>query len=226
VTGHRTWAVVPSNGRPMLDDLIDSLKEQVYDVIVVANNWRRSEPAHCLESLGLPVVVAEGGEDRNISRWWNIGVDLAAQHAGWLGDTEWNTVVVNDDVIVPEGWVESMSTAMRSTPAVLAYPDQCGGQQQILHTKAEPIDLRQRITGYAFMLRGETGLRADESLVWWFGDDDVDWTARERGGALLVPGVPVRHRAPDVQTNASPELTAQAGRDRQTFITKWGKAPH
>lgn len=210
----------------MLDDLIDSLKEQAYDVIVVANNWQRPDPAGWLESSGLPVVVAEGGDDRNISRWWNIGLDLVAQHAGWMGATEWNVLVVNDDVVCPPGFVDTLAERMRATSAVLAYPDQAGGRQEILHTEAAPVPLSQRITGYAFMLRGESGLRADESMAWWFSDDSLDWEARERGGALLVPGIPVQHRAPDVQTNASPELTAQAGRDRQTFINRWGKAPH
>jgi hypothetical protein len=210
----------------MLDDLIGSLKEQVYDVIVVANNWQRSDPADWLESSGLPVVVAEGGDDRNISRWWNLGLDLVAQHAGWMGATEWNALVVNDDVVCPPGFVDALAARMRATSAVLAYPDQAGGRTEILHTQAAPVPLSQRITGYAFMLRGESGLRADESMAWWFSDDSIDWEARERGGALLVPGIPVEHRAPDVQTNASPELTAQAGRDRQTFINRWGKAPH
>lgn len=221
----RTWAVVPSNGRPMLDDLIDSLKGQVYDVIVVANNWQRPDPADWLESSGLPVVVAEGGDDRNISRWWNIGLDLAAQHAGWMGVTEWNALVVNDDVVCPPGFVDVLSERMRATSAVLAYPDQAGGRTEVLHTAPGPAPLSQRIAGYAFMLRGEAGQRADESLVWWAGDDDIDWSARQQGGALLVPGIPVEHRAPDVQTNASPALTAQAGRDMGTFAAKWGARP-
>ncbi|MFB6776479.1 glycosyltransferase family 2 protein [Streptomyces sp. NPDC056352] len=210
----------------MLDDLIDSLREQVYDVVVVANNWGRSQPANLLESSGLPVIVAEDGDDRNISRWWNIGLDLVAQHAAWLGDTEWNVAVLNDDTIVPPGWVDALSAAMRSTTAVLAYPDQCGGQQQILHTKAEPVDLRQRITGYAYMLRGEAGLRLDESMAWWYSDDSLDWEAREKGGSLLVPGIPVQHRCPNESTEARPELQEQAARDRETFIAKHGKAPH
>jgi hypothetical protein len=210
----------------MLNDLIDSLKGQVYDVVVVANNWERTEDPRVLEFAGLPVVVTEGGDDRNISRWWNIGLDLVAQHAAWLGDTEWNALVVNDDVVCPPNLAEVLGTAMRSTTAVLAYPDQCGGQQQILHAKAEPVDLRQRITGYAYMLRGEAGLRLDESMAWWFSDDDLDWRAREAGGSLLVPEIPVEHRAPNAQTNARPELSAQAGRDRETFIAKWGRAPH
>lgn len=222
----RAWAVVPSNGRPELDDLIASLVHQVYDVIVVANNWQRDDDPILLETLGLPVQVVRGSDELNISRWWNLGLNTVAKHAAWLDDTEWDVLVVNDDAVCPPGLVEALSGAMRSTTAVLAYPDQFGGQQQILHTVAEPVPLQQRITGYAWMLRGETDLRVDESMAWWFSDDDMDWRARQAGGAVLVPGTPVQHRAPDVQTNARPELLAQAGRDRQTFIDRWGKAPH
>ncbi|MCX5253647.1 NTP transferase domain-containing protein [Streptomyces canus] len=225
MSGSRAWAVVPSNGRPMLDDLIASLVDQVYDVIVVANNWDRPEPPDALETLGLPVQVVDGGDERNISRWWNRGLDMAAQHAGWRGDTEFDVLVVNDDVICPSGLVETLGGRMRGRGAAMAYPDQAGGQQEILHTQAGPVPLSQRITGYAFLLRGEAGLRADESMAWWFSDDSLDWEARERGGSLLVPGVPVQHRAPDVQTNARPELQEQACRDRETFISRWGKAP-
>jgi hypothetical protein len=114
---------------------------------------------------------------------------------------------------------------MRTTAAILAYPDQHKGHRQILHTRAEPIPLTQRITGFAYMLRGEAGLRLDESIAWWYSDDDLDWTARERGGALLVPGLGVEHRDPNGSTNARRELQEQAARDRQTFANKWGRTP-
>jgi hypothetical protein len=204
----------------MLDDLIASLADQVEDVIVVANNWQRSH-----QLTGPPVQVADGGDDQNISRWWNVGLDIVAGHAHWAGDGEWNALVVNDDVVCPPGFVDTLSERMRATSAVLAYPDQAGGRTEILHTEAAPVPLSQRITGYAFMLRGETGLRADEDFVWWAGDDDLGLQAQAAGGALLVPGIPVQHRAPDVQTNASPELTAQTCRDMDTFLTKWGVRP-
>ncbi|MEU1088979.1 hypothetical protein ABZ401_19450 [Streptomyces sp. NPDC005892] len=199
---------------------------QVYSVVVVTNNWERPESPDILETTALPVDVTEVGNDQNISSWWNAGLDLVADHASWLGDTEWNVAVLNDDVVAPPGWTDALSAAMRSTRAVLAYPDQFGGQQQILHTRAEPVDLRQRITGYAYMLRGEAGLRLDESMAWWYSDDDLDWRARERGGSLLVPGIPVQHLHPNESTEASPALQEQADRDRQTFITRWGRAPH
>ncbi len=225
---HRA-AVIPTRDRhDMLADCINSVIDQVDRIIVVDNG---SVPAIDPDQwYGQHVSVWSLPMDPpNISRLWNFGLDAAlgaAQAATPAGvSAQWDVAVLNSDVVVPPGWIETLSTAMRSTAAVLAYPDQHGGQQQILHTKAEPIDLRQRITGYAFMLRGEAGLRLDESMAWWASDDDIDWTARERGGALLVPGIPVEHRAPNISTNERPELAAQAGRDMETFEKKWGKRP-
>lgn len=216
-----TFAVIPSNGRPVLDDCLAAIGKQVDATLLIANDWQR------LPGVDAPntyVTVYYG--DPNISRWWNHGLNKAAALARSRSHDEWNVAIINDDAIVAPGWVETLSTAMRSTTAVLAYPDQCGGQQHILHTVAGPVDLRQRITGFVFMLRGEAGLELDESMVWWYGDDDLDWTARGKGGSLLVPGIPVQHLHPNESTNARPELAAQAGRDRETFIAKWGRAPH
>lgn len=218
------FAVVPSNGRPVLDECLAALGDQVDTVILIGNNWQRETG---VRSYGAFVMNGyEDDEACNISRWWNRGLGVAARLASYRDCAEWDVVVLNDDAIVPGGWVGTLSERMRAGSAAMAYPDQAGGQQEILHTVPDPVPLSQRITGYAFMLRGESDLQADESLAWWYGDDDLDWQARQQGGALLVPGIPVEHRAPNEQTAASPELTAQAGRDRQTFITKWGKAPH
>jgi hypothetical protein len=219
------YAVVPSNGRPFLDDLLASLVGQADEILVVANNWQRQEGAHVLRRNGAPIGVLIGPDERNISRWWNLGLDAFAERAHSCGEPEWDVLVVNDDVVCPASLIDTLSSRMRTTTAVLAYPDQAGGWEEILHTEPEPVPLNQRITGYAFLLRGEAGLRADEDLVWWAGDDALDWSARQQGGALLVPGVPVQHRAPDVQTNADAELTAQAGGDMGTFVAKWGARP-
>lgn len=214
-------AVIPTRDRhDLLHDCIHSVIDQVDRVIVLDNLSQPPidpEPWH-----GKAGVVSLPIDPPNISTLWNVGIALADASSP---TDEWDIAVLNSDVVVPPGWIDTLSAAMRSTTAVLAYPDQFGGRQQILHTKAEPIDLRQRITGYAFMLRGEHGLRFDEDLAWWFGDDAADWTAREQGGALLVPGIPVEHRAPNISTHERPELLAQTGRDRETFRKKWGVTP-
>jgi GT2 family glycosyltransferase len=231
VTGPHRVAVIPTRDRPdMLYDCVNSVIDQVDHVFIIDN---ASHPPADHEQWpdtvdGRPrVMSARVDEDPpNLSRLWNLGLALADNAAWGRAATAWDIVVLNDDVMVPPGWVAALSTAMRETTAVLAYPDQFGAGRRILHTEPGPVDLRTRITGYAFMLRGEAGLRLDETFAWWYGDDDLDWRARQHGGALLVPGIPVRHRAPDAQTNARPELLAQAARDRQAFAAKWGRTPH
>lgn len=217
-------AVIPARDRhDMLADCINSVVDQVDSVIVIDN---LSDPPIDPEPWGGKVGVAALPIDPpNISTLWNVGIALADSQAHRAGAEAWDIAVLNSDVVVPTGWFGGLSVAMRSTTAVLAYPDQHGGTRQILHTRAQPIDLRQRITGFAFMLRGEHGLRFDESLAWWFGDDDGDWRAREEGGALLVPGIPVQHRDPNGAMRDRPELRTQAARDRQTFLAKWGRTP-
>jgi GT2 family glycosyltransferase len=200
-----------------------SIVDQVDSILVVDNLSTPPidpEPWH-----GRVGVVSLPIDPPNISTLWNVGISLADAQAHRAGAAQWDIAVLNSDTVIPTGWMGHLSTAMRSTTAVLAYPDQHGGTQQILHTRAAPIDLRQRITGYAYMLRGETGLRLDESMAWWFSDDDLDWTAREHGGALLVPGTAVEHRCPNGSMYERPELHEQAGRDRATFEAKWGRTP-
>lgn len=217
-------AVIPARNRhDLLADCINSVVDQVDSVLVVDNLSTPPidpEPWH-----GKVGAVSVPIDPPNISTLWNVGISLADAQAHRVGAARWDIAVLNSDTVIPTGWMGHLSTAMRSTTAVLAYPDQHGGTQQILHTRAAPIDLRQRITGYAYMLRGEAGLRLDESMVWWASDDDIDWRAREQGGALLVPGLAVEHRCPNVSTNERPELQAQAGRDMETFEKKWGKRP-
>jgi hypothetical protein len=76
---------------------------------------------------------------------------------------------------------------------------------------------------WAFILRGEVGLRADEKFGWWWGDTDLDWQACAAGGVLLLPGpVPANTLANSTTVGA---LAEQAGRDGQYFTAKWGRRP-
>lgn len=218
-------AVIPTRNRhDLLADCIASIEDQVDRVIVVDN---LSDPPIDIDPWHRKIRVVWAPMDPpNISVLWNTGLGLAAGAAHCANAERWDVAVLNSDVVVPPRWADALSTAMRATTAVLAFPDQHGGTRQILHTEPGPVDLRQRITGYAYLLRGETGLRLDESMAWWYSDDDIFWRACESGGALLVPGLEVEHRAPNSSMHERPALAEQAGRDRQTFIAKWGKAPH
>ena len=152
----------------------------------------------------------------NISAMWNHGIRRARTLAAMNGH-EYDVAVLNDDMIVPPSWFTTITDAMRRHNA---------GAGCMNGTMAEVVTHRPgdttlpRMTGYGFILTPP--LEADERFQWWYGDNDLDWQARERGGVVHVPGV-VEHRHPDSTTTGV--LAEVAGADRERFIDKWGRAP-
>jgi len=214
-----TWAVIPTRGRP--DDVracIASVMPQLRGGVVVVDN--NDEPDEDLGKLDGVFAIHRPGQPPNLSVLINAGINAAEDLLPCEEKCPWNAAFLNDDVEVPEGWVESVATAMRSTPAVLAYVDRISRSEQTLYTD-RPATQWDSMTGWACMIRGELGLRWDESLRWWYADTDLDWRCRELGGVLAVPGPHPIHKHPSAQTFASFELSAQAHQDEITFNAKW-----
>jgi len=169
----------------------------------------------------LTIVIDRGGRPPNLSKIWNAGLIACAQDAKRMGCDKWDVAILNDDAIIPEGWYEAVSHKMREMRVAAA----CSGAvaMPVLHTHAGPVDLATRMQGYAFLLRGELGLRANEDLHWYFTDDYLDWESRKLGGMVMVPGFPVDHLFPNGQMTA--ELQAQCAIDAQTFVDLYGMRP-
>lgn len=221
MTAPGRYAVIPTRDRPAdLAVVVTALHRQDVDTIVVDNNPSFSPhtlpPAMCL-------VIVDGEQPPNLSRLWNLGIEAAAKEAASAGHTEWDVAVVNDDAVIPDGWFDACSAAMRRTGAAAACSDPHGRLTAPL-LKTEPDgDPYTRMCGWAFLLRGEAGLRADEQLRWWYGDTDLDWAARAAGGMVIVPGHPVGNLYANSTTVGV--LAEQAGRDRGAFAAKHGSAP-
>lgn len=219
------WAVIPSrNRREQLTSLARQLVRDGVSVVVVDNGY---DPPLTMEGGSLPWTVIQCHDDPpNISRLWNVGL----RHVARVSETidyddlgDYCVAVLNDDIVIPDRFVSRLANALAQTGGAVAYPDQHGFGQTLKHEYAGPISLYRRMTGYAFALRGSARIFADETLAWWYGDDDIDWRARLQGGSVLVGGLTVQHLTPN-QTTVG-ELAEQAGRDRETFIKKWGRAP-
>lgn len=211
------WAVIPSRNRPeMLAELVSTLVSDDVRVVVIDTGY---EPPWATYH-GLVTVLRDAAQEPNISRWWNLGLNYVKHMEG---DAEHVVAVLNDDLVVPRKFVQTLAHAIITHGAAAAYPDQHGFNADMVHRYVGPISLYRRMTGYAFALRGSANIRADESLQWWYGDDDIDWTARQRGGSVLVGGLRVHHLCPNETTVGS--LAVQAGLDRGRFETKWGRAP-
>lgn len=160
------------------------------------------------------------GQPPNLSAMWNEGLEWA----GRWGNLKWDVAILNDDAIVPPGWFDAVSQAMRAFDAAAGCSDPDGTlHAPIHHRKIGPVGLDRRLVGYAFMLAGEKGVRANEDLHWYFTDDHIDYASREAGGTVMIPGFPVQHLHPNGQISL--EIAARIPVDAQNFKDRWGVMP-
>lgn len=215
-------AIVPTHDRH--EDLLAcaaSLTGQADHLLVIDN---ASTPAVdprlvqvALEGLSV-ACISDSEQPPNLSRLWNVGLEYAEKIAA--GD-EFFVAVLNDDAVVPPGWFDHVVGAMQATGAAAGCTSEHADVMR-LHT-GELRSVFARITGWAFVLRGSAGIRADERLRWWYGDTAIDVEARRRGGLVISPGFIVKNRYPNASTTGV--LAEQAGRDRATFIELYGPVP-
>lgn len=223
------YAVVATHNRPNeLSALVKQLSAQCNGVVIIDNASTPSVSSRALHDVTEwdfnIAVIRDSEQPPNLSRLWNVGLNAVKLINDFAGEDLWNVAIINDDAMLPYDWWDDVSAHMRSGPAVAACRQSYPGNLTRPVLKTEPdTDISLRMCGWAFMMRGECGLRVDESLRWWWGDTDLDWQARRAGGMVVVPGEPVGNCYANQSTTGV--LAEQAGRDRQTFIEKWGWAP-
>jgi glycosyltransferase involved in cell wall biosynthesis len=227
---NKRFAVIATANRPhVLRQAIASIVDQVDEIYVIDNGLQEPVPTAFHEEFGDKVYIAQVdmSDGLNLSKLWNIGLELAAGQVG--PEEQYEVAVINDDAIVPEGWFDAVVRVMRfnedGTPWEKPFAAGCSDPDgrltmPMVHFEPGPIGLQTRLCGWAHIHAGEIGLRYDEDLVWWFQDDDMDWAAREAGGMVMIPGFPVANQFPNGQM--TPELHHQAGLDREAFGRKWG----
>jgi glycosyltransferase involved in cell wall biosynthesis len=223
------YALIPTHNRlEQLAALVRTLAAQGCDHVVVIDN--ASDPR--VSKLWLKVetgvravtVVHDDEQPPNLYRLWNRGFQLIELTARIMREETWDVVVLNDDAELPDGWLDYVAAGIRQTgPAAVVCTDPYGTLQAPLLKTQPDANIHTRMCPWAFVVRGELGLRADESLRWWWGDTDFDWQACGAGGVLLLPGYTTKNTGANSSTHG--ELAEQAGRDGQTFAAKWGWRP-
>ena len=218
------YAIIPSNGRDCLLQSCEAIKPQVDQLIVV---WASTDdgypnPPWWGEDSDTIFYYPGPRTEANISQWWNEGLKVAQDHLTlWGNDGEWDVAILNDDAIVPEGWFDHVSASMRAYGAAAA----CSGmpRTQLLIEPGPIAGISNPLTGFAFMLAGEKGLRANEDLHWYFSDNYIDWESRKLGGTLMMTGWPVQHLHANAQMGH--DLIARVAVDAQNFVDLYGMRP-
>jgi hypothetical protein len=211
--------VIPTNGRECVVRAVNALLPQVNYLAVVMAGPDRAYRSSYPEGV---TVLSDPDAGLNISRWWNIGLTWAEKIAQASGEDAWDVAIINDDVIVPSTWFCYVADDMRSLGCKAA----CSGGSQssvIIHRAPGPISTYTRMQGFAFVIAGESGLRADEDLCWWYQDDKLGADAASAGGMAMFPNCHVQHLFPNGQM--TPDMQVQIGLDRGVFVEKMGYAP-
>lgn len=211
------FAVIPSgNRREELTNLINTLDG--VNVIVVdtgyddnPETWIPGTPEH-------PVcIIRDHREPKNIQRWWNLGLEHAEYWNTYLGgEPEFVVAVLNDDIVIPSGFVHALARGIIDHDVSGAFPDIYRMRRDFAFHQVS----HWRMSGWAFAMRGSQRFRANEKLVWWGGDQDLEWQMLRDGGIVTVGGLDHHHLYPNQST--TDELAEQAGRDHETFKDIWG----
>lgn len=220
------YAVVLTHNRPdLLDGCVEAIAPQA-DVVIVVDN--ASDPPTRDDGWPPNVVVKHiPDQPPNLSRLWNQQLDaIAALEEPFVGmhpavPGVWDVALLCDDVVVPPDWYDRVATGLREwgAAAASAHSYEPSPASYLLTDLTNGAD---RMCPWCFMLPGEKGLRADETLRWWYCDTDVDWQARRTGGTVIVAGAVAPNLRVGEYTATKPELGEQAGHDAAAFHAKWG----
>lgn len=225
----KLYAVIPTVGErdDTLIPMIDRLTSDGVNVIVIHNtrddaDWGGIDLSGVAQFVYYQHFAWKSDEPVNLSKIWNIGLDYARELA--KGE-DYVVAVFNDDLTLPSGIVQRLAAMIQQTEAAAAFVDYVPGDGFQFFDHTTPWHLGNRMCGYAFALRSNAELRADEDFLWWWGDSDLDLRARRSGGVVAVQVPGLTHHDPNGYTNRDPALYEQAGRDRETFQRKHGFLP-
>jgi hypothetical protein len=196
MTDLKVWLTIPT-GKPRgyLQNIIKDSQIPLDQIVIV----------HTIESEPIEGVRNVWDLDPpNIQRWWNRGIDIARANGGDY------IAVLNDDLLLENNPINTIAQAMKDNDAIIGYPHPHSGNG-LTH-----------VAGYCWVLDLKSGLRTDETLRWYFGDDDMLLQAIAIGKVINVPAV-VHHLHGVEKTNSSKYLITLAKIDQVYFKEKWGK---
>lgn len=218
MTDRDRGAFILAHGRQeLLDQTIAAIAPQVDTVMVLDN---ASDPQLAIpEGVGSMYVP---DQPPNLARFWNIGLDF---FAFWFKDQPYDLAILCDDAIVPPGWFLAVTDAMRETRTSAGSSNPWGRPHFPLVKQDMDSDISNRMCSWAFIVDGDSKVRADESMLWWWFDSDFDISMRRNGGTVLIGTHPVPNVQANYYTNLKPGLYEQACRDGETFAAKHGRRP-
>lgn len=216
-----TYAVILTHNRhELLKQSVAAISPQVNHLWVIDN---ASNPPVSVDPQY--TLLSDSRQPPNLAELWNFALDEITKRALEWSKEAWNVALLCDDAVVYPSWADTVADEMRRWDAHAASAHAYVPLDVSIRKIDPDSDLHNRMCGWAFMLRGESGLRADERFHWWWCDTDLDWQARIRGGTVIARGPVVPNTLPNDFTVNYPGLNDRAGQDGLEFTAKWGWRP-
>lgn len=212
----------------MTRDLVGQLVGQggCTDVLIFDNGSTDAEMVDWLAEQTEATVF--DAADASISEMWNAGITEALLRHHGLADI----VFLNNDLGLAPRCIRRLIAGLRSQPGLMAacpnYDGRPGaGVSQLQSICAGRYDGSGGLAGFAFALRSEwiaTGFRFDESMAWWYSDNDLLLEIEKAGFWYgMVHDSRVMHLDGGSKTERPVWWDERVAADRAAFEAKW---PH
>lgn len=219
-----TYVTIPVRDRhEWVANLVGQLTTQIANPLDIFVFDNESNPPQPRWGRVKPIPAPGAG----VFEMWNWGLDMAEGQAQADGHERWNVAVLNSDVSIPPGWLSLMADGLRSCPfTAIAYSD----IYEVGYGRVMQIDnftyAHQTFSGWAWMMAGEYGLRCDPRFSYWYGDADLEATARANGyHVVCVGGSEVEHLDAGGHVTRERHRLEQARADEARYAEKWGMDP-
>jgi cephalosporin hydroxylase/GT2 family glycosyltransferase len=223
-------AIVPvKDNLPMTSSIVEQLREQKCDEIVICDNGSRKETWDWLQEQDDITVL--DCQSIGINEMWNRGVE----HCLTKYNHRFHAAFLNNDLNLGADCLKLMSRELLDRhPEFVAmsanYDNRSITDQLVEETTdicANRYDGTGGLAGFAFMVSGElfsSGYRFPSVCHWWYGDNDLmqylNFTRKKAG---IVLAAKVEHIGGGGQTGhwEDPKWAPIIEADRQAFENRW-----
>lgn len=210
----------------MTRELVGQLHQQggYTDIMIFDNGSTDPQMRAWLESQDVTSVF--DAEGLGIHDMWNAGIDEARVRHGGRADV----VLLNNDISIGPRFLRRLIRGLHVNPACAAVCGNYDGRPSVGTVPVRGIcanryDGTGGLAGFAFALSAEWlagGFRFDESMRWWYGDNDLCLSIEKAGGWYgLVADAGVVHLDGGSQTATPDGWAEQIAADKAAFEAKW-----
>lgn len=221
------YVIIPClNRHNLLSDLLNSIDVDPDYVVIIDTG---SKPTLDSFFSGYATVISETlDSERNIQKWWNMGLSYVREIAKVRGQNNYHIAILNSDLSITKHDLTILQEALEASGCSISHPDhsrELVSGELVIKTDQVAVPFQYKMTGYCFVLDSSLKQDFDEDLKWWYGEDDFEWRARAVNGVARVGGTFVVNLDAQGSERDNPILRVQTGIDSSRFEKKWGSQP-